>query len=45
MGPPMAVRLRGGGLKAPCNLDKWNTSVFLCSTTRPNLMRRDNITL
>ena len=45
IGPFKRDRLREGGLNEPCNLEKWNTSVFECSTTRPNLSRRLDIIL
>jgi len=32
IGPPKGKKLRGGGLKIPCILKKWKTSVFECST-------------
>jgi len=45
IGPPKGDRSRGGGLNGPYNLKKWNTLVFECSTMRPNLSRRLDITL
>jgi len=45
MGPPIGVKFSGGGLKTPCDLEKWNTSVFPCSTTSLNFIRREEITL
>jgi len=45
MDPPMGERLRGRGLKKPCNLLKGKTSVLECSTIRPNLSRNLVITL
>jgi len=45
MGPPSGVRSNDGGLNAPCDLEKWKTSVLPCSITRLNLVRRDKITL
>ena len=45
MEPPMAERSSGGGLKAPCNLEKWNTLVFPYSTISLNFVRREEITL
>jgi len=34
--PPIEERSSRGGLNEPCNLVKWKTSVFKCSTIRPN---------
>jgi len=34
------VRLRGGGLNAPCDLLKWKFLVLEYSTTRPNFSGR-----
>jgi len=45
MGPPRTVRSKERGLKTSCNLEKWNTSVLLCSTTSLNLVRREEMTL
>ena len=39
IGPPMEERLREGRVKRPCDLLKWKTSVFKCSTIRPNLSK------
>jgi len=44
-GLPIADRSRGGGLKMPWDLEKWKTSVFECSTRRPNLERSLEATL
>jgi len=38
--PPKDDRSRERGLKGPCDLEKWNTSVFECSTMSPNLSKR-----
>jgi len=43
--PPRGVRFSGGGLKISCDLEKWKTSDFLYSTTKPNLKRRKEATL
>ena len=45
MGPPRTVRFKERGLKMPCDLEKWNTLVLPCSTTSPNLVRREEIIL
>jgi len=45
MGPPKADKLRRGGLNTPWDLEKQKTSVFPCSTTRPHLVSREDITL
>ena len=34
--PPRQLRSREGRLKTSCDLEKWNTSVFLCSIIRLN---------
>ena len=39
VGPPMVERSSGGGLKNPCDLLKWNISVFECSMIKPNSSR------
>ena len=36
-------RSSGKGLKAPCDLEKWKTSVLLCSMTKLNFLRREVI--
>ena len=43
--PLRTVRFKERGLKTSWNLEKWNTSVLLCSTTSPNLVRREEIIL
>jgi len=45
IGPPIDKRLRGERLTDPCDLLKWKTSVFKCSTIRLNFERRFDITL
>ena len=43
MSPPRIERSREGGLKALCDLEKWKTSVFLCSITSLNCFKRRDI--
>ena len=45
IGPHKADKLREGGLNAPWDLEKWKISAFLCSTKRPHLISREDITL
>jgi len=40
IGPPRAERLRRGGSKTPCDLEKWNTSILPYSIMRPNFSKR-----
>jgi len=44
-GLPIGDKLREKGLKALWDLEKWKTSVFECSTKRPNLERSLEATL
>jgi len=40
IGSPRVERSRGGGLKTPFDLEKWNIFIFVYSTMSPNLFRR-----
>jgi len=39
IGPPRGERSRGGGLKGPWDLLKWNISVLECLIMRPKLFK------
>ena len=43
--PSRVVRSKESGLKTLYDLEKWNTSVLLYSTTSPNIIRRVEIIL
>ena len=43
MGPSNNIRSRKEGSKTLSDLEKWNTSVFLCSKISPNCSRREEI--
>jgi len=43
MGPPKVVRSSSRGIKTLYDLEKWKTSIFPCSITRPNYLRREDI--
>ena len=45
MGPFKGIRFKEEGLNTPCDLEKWNISVFPCSIISPNSPRRDEMTL
>jgi len=41
--PPIGERLSSGELKGLDDLEKWNTSIFLCSNLRLNLSKREEM--
>ena len=45
MCPPSKVRFKDKGLNTLYDLEKWKTSVFPCSITRPNYSRREDMML